>query len=287
MYDIVIETYERNSILDIYLNNIDKDSMYFVSKNEEKVICIASIKYLNWDSEIFNKKIGLLSNDYGELSKDILNEIDQFCMKNKYECLFTKASTVEYEKMHLLEDFRFNIMDSIITLKIKIKNRLNDNEDFEFKSRILGKSDLSRILDLIDNLYSFGRFFEDPNLDNNDVNILYKKWITNEINNENIDVIGIEYKNKLVGFISCKYRTSKNDDEIEGVISLVGIDKNYQGLGIGKKLMNYVLSNFYDKGIEIVYVGTQIDNISALNLYISTGFRIENSVNSFHKNYNY
>ena len=96
-----------------------------------------------------------------------------------------------------------------------------------------------------------------------------------------------EYNGKLTGFISCKYNISNLNENKEGIISLVGIDKSYQGLGIGKKLMNYVLTHFYKKGVTIVNVGTQIDNISALNFYIASGFRIASSSNSFHKHYKY
>lgn len=287
MRGITIESYLNNYNLNKYLSNIDKDTTYFVSKDEDVVTCIVEIKYLDWDSKIFNKKIGLFRIKYGELNKEILNEVDNFCIEKKYKCLFTKATTREYSKMHSLENCGFNIMDSIVTLKMEMIDRPNIIVDCNFKCRILEESDLPSITDIIDNLYSFGRFFEDSTLDNKNVNTLYKQWITNEVRNENIDVVGIEYKNELVGFISCKYSVSKINDEKEGIISLVGIDKSYQGLGIGKKLINYVLSSFYDNKVKVVYVGTQIDNIGALNLYISSGFRIQSSSNSFHKHYNY
>lgn len=287
MTDIIIEDFKNQLVISEYIDYIDRDTTYFVSKDEELVICIASLKYLCWDSKIFNKKIGLFKVEHGELNKNILNKVDKFCEENKYKCLFTKATTKEYRKMHSLESFGFNIMDSIVTLKMDMIHRPNISVDCNFKFRTLEESDLLRIIDIIDNLYSYGRFFEDTILDNEDANILYKQWITNEIKDESIDVIGIEYKNELVGFISCKYIESKTNNEREGIISLVGIDKSYQGLGIGKKLMNYVLTNFYDNKAKTVYVGTQIDNIGALNFYISSGFRVQNSSNSFHKHYNY
>lgn len=285
MINVSIGNYKNNSNLNECLDDIDKDTIYFIYKDEESIASIVGIKYLDWDSKIFSKKIGLFSINYGNLNDEILDEVNKFCIKEKYECLFTKASTAEYRNMHILENHGFNIMDTIVTLKTTIQNKNSFVEDSYFKYRFLEESDLFSVIDIIDNLYSFGRFFEDSNLDNKDVNKLYKQWITNEIKNKNIDVIGIEYKNKLVGFISCKYIKSKINDKKEGSISLVGIDKNYQGIGIGKKLMNYVLNNFYDKGIQTVYVGTQIDNINALNFYISSGFKIENSSNSFHKIY--
>lgn len=287
MSNITIENIDNNVNLNKYLTNIDKDTNYFVYIKDEVVKSIVSIKYLDWDSKIFNKKIGLLNINYGVLNNKILNKIDKFCLEENYNCLFTKATTKEYEKMHVLEDGGFNLMDSIVTLKKELKENKQIVENEEFNYKILQESDLQNITSIIDNLYSFGRFFIDNELDNEDVNTLYKQWIGNEIRNKNVDVIGIEYNGKLTGFISCKYNISNLNENKEGIISLVGIDKSYQGLGIGKKLMNYVLTHFYKKGVTIVNVGTQIDNISALNFYIASGFRIASSSNSFHKHYKY
>ncbi|CEN94068.1 MAG: GNAT family N-acetyltransferase [Paeniclostridium sordellii] len=283
MLNIAIENSKKNKNLDENLIIYSKDINYFISIKNEKITSLVGIKYLDWDSKIFKKKIGLLSLHQGNLNDQILQKINKFCIDEKYECIFVKVKTQEYKNIHVLEKNGFNLMDNIITLKINLKEITINNVDSDYKSRILLESDLPDIIEIIDNLYKFGRFFEDQNLDNNDVNKLYKEWITNEIKDEHIDVIGIEYKNKLVGFISCKYNLSNLNHDKEGVISLVGINKSCQGLGIGKKIMNYVLYNFYNKGIKNIYVGTQINNVNALNFYISNGFRIKSSTNSFHK----
>lgn len=287
MNNITVENIDNNVNLNEYLTDIDENTNYLVNIKDDTVTSIVSIKYLEWDSKIFNKKIGLINLNYGKLNNAIIREIDEFCLKEKYDCLFTKATNKEYDKMHILENNGFNLMDSIVTLKKELKKEAQISEDEDFTYKILQESDLQDVTCIIDNLYSFGRFFVDRRLDDKDVNTLYKQWIGNEIKNKYIDVIGIEYKGKLVGFISCKYSMNYLDKNKEGIISLVGIDKSYQGLGIGKKLMSHVLDYFYKQGVNIVSVGTQIDNISALNLYITSGFKIRGSSNSFHKHYKY
>ena len=57
MTDIIIEDFKNQLVISEYIDYIDRDTTYFVSKDEELVICIASLKYLCWDSKIFNKKI--------------------------------------------------------------------------------------------------------------------------------------------------------------------------------------------------------------------------------------
>lgn len=286
LIDIVIKDYENNFELKKYISNIDDDAKYFTVFENDKLSSIVSIKYLEWDSNIFNKKIGIFSVCYGRLQKDtyklIMNEVDKFCKEEAFECIFAKANVYDYSTMHILENSGYNLMDSIVTFKTKLNlEEITDIND-KYTITLLNESDIEDVVNIIDNLYSYGRFFEDENLDNDRANELYKKWIINEIRNINVDVIGINDNDKLLGFMSCKYQVNK-DDEVEGVISLVGIDNSYQGLGIGKILMNSVLNHFKNKDTKDVYVGTQINNTSAMNFYISNGFRITSSINNFHK----
>lgn len=284
--DVIVEDYESKFYLDQYINDIDEKAKYFITVLEKEVKSIVSIKHLEWDSNIFNKKIGLFSVCYGSLQKEtykvVMNDVDKVCKEESFECIFAKVNVDDYSTMHILESSGYNLMDSIVTFKIKLN--LEEKIDISNKYTIilLNESDVEDVVNIIDNLYRHGRFFEDENLDNNRVNELYKLWITNEIKNSKVDVIGIKENDKLLGFISCKYQLNK-ENKLEGVISLVGIDSSYQGLGIGKILMNSVLNYFKKKNIENVYVGTQINNISAMNFYISNKFRVISSINSFHK----
>lgn len=285
MDSIVIENFKNQSIINEYIANVDKDTNYFIVRDSEKVELIASIKYLGWDSNIFNKKIGMFDIYHCDIKTSfigtVMKEVNKFCLEENYDCLFAKAGTDKYDLMHLLESNGYKLMDSIVTLKTNLNKKVI--EESNYNTRVLDESDLDTVLDIIDNLYSYGRFYIDSNLDNEDVNKLYKQWITNEIRNSKVDVIGIEVSGKVVGFISCKYRQIKETNKVEGIISLVGIDKTYQGIGIGKQLMKSILCYFKKKDMYEVYVGTQIDNISALNFYISNGFKITSSTNSFHK----
>lgn len=287
MINIIVEDYKNKSQISKYINNIEENTKYFITFINQRLNSIVSIKYLEFDSKIFNKKIGSLNVNYGKLdrtyAKELMKKIEKFCVEERYECLFARSSPADYGYIHMLEDSGFNLMDSIITLKKKITPEIKSNQYKEYTIRLLNESNLQNVLNIIDNLYCYGRFFEDPNLNSEDVNKLYKQWITNEIKNSNVDVIGIEKGGNLLGFISCKYNKQISGTCKEGLISLLGIAKSFQGIGIGKILMNEVLNNFYSKQIDYVCVGTQIDNINALNYYIANGFRVTSSKYSFHK----
>ncbi|MFL1471076.1 GNAT family N-acetyltransferase [Paraclostridium bifermentans] len=285
MSSLIIEKFKNQLIISEHCINIDESTNYFLIKVNGKIVLIVGIKHLEWDSNIFNKKIGLFEIYYFDDEVSFINltmeKVNNFCVKEKYECLFAKVSIENYNIMHLLESNGYKLMDSIVTLKINLSNKVID--ECNYRIRVLAESDIDNVLSIIDRLYSYGRFYADPNLNNKDVNELYKLWVTNEIKSSKVDVIGVECNNKLVGFISCKYRYNNKAKKEEGIISLVGIDKSCQGIGIGKQLLKSVLFYFKEKNIDEVYVGTQIDNISALNFYIASGFKIISSTNSFHK----
>lgn len=291
MINIDIENLKNNSMISQYIKNIDENTSYFIVTNNDEVLLITSIKYLSWDSDIFNKKIGLYETHFGEYSdyynKKLFDKIDEFCKAEGYNCIFAKVGTNNYKNMHVLESYGYKIMDTIVTLKNEKIYNSEIKMPGEYSYRILNEDDISEVVDIIDNLYSYGRFFVDSNLDNEKVNELYKNWIINEIKNIDVDVLGIEQDSKILGFISCKYKNTYEIDEKQMLISLVGISKLSQGQGLGKILMKYALYNANIKKIKKVSVGTQIDNIKALNLYTSCGFKIESSISSFHKNYEF
>lgn len=285
MTNIIIENFKNQSVISKYIANIDENTNYFIAKDDDQAVLIVGVKYLGWDSEIFNKKIGLFDIYYGDIEISfidlVMKKVNEYCIEEKYDCLFAKSSAKQYNVMHLLEANGYKFMDSIVTLKTNLSNKVI--EECNYETRVLKESDLDDVLGIIDNLYKHGRFYADLELNNEDVNKLYKQWITNEIRNNQIDVVGIEVNSKVVGFVSCKYINNNETNKEEGIISLVGIDKTYQGMGIGKQLMKSVLYYYKKKNIDEIYVGTQIDNLSALNFYIANGFRITSSTNSFHK----
>ena len=73
--------------------------------------------------------------------------------------------------------------------------------------------------------------------------------------------------NKLLGYIS----TSFDGDVIE--ILNFCVDKNYQGKGIGKKLLAYVLSILYSKGAKSSILEVRESNIKAISLYKKMGYK--------------
>lgn len=137
--------------------------------------------------------------------------------------------------------------------------------------------------------------------------VLQELISTNTINISIKNLIVAEYENSIVGmlcfieddyfddryayksaFSKLKIELPEYFDEVFNVywnkiikenfknsyyISNVAVDKNYQNLGIGKRLLNYFKETHSDKpvGLDVVK-----DNEAAINAYIKSGFKIIN-----------
>lgn len=58
-----------------------------------------------------------------------------------------------------------------------------------------------------------------------------------------------------------------------GSIQNVGVLPGYRGLGLGRTLVLQALDGFYQAGLKRVYLEVTAENVAAVNLYRSLGFR--------------
>jgi len=65
----------------------------------------------------------------------------------------------------------------------------------------------------------------------------------------------------------------KKDGKV--LIEAIGIRKGFRGRGLGKYLLNYVLNETKELGYDLAYLFVTASNKPAMNLYISTGFKVD------------
>jgi mycothiol synthase len=86
----------------------------------------------------------------------------------------------------------------------------------------------------------------------------------------------LAYKNgKVVGYCQC---TDEYAHEDKGFISLIGVNHEYQGQGIGEALLKAGISHSFTKGYKVIELSVDTGNESgALKLYEKVGFKAESS----------
>jgi len=96
---------------------------------------------------------------------------------------------------------------------------------------------------------------------------LYETWIEKSCKGYADAVLVAELQGWPVGYISCHLL-----DQAEGQIGLFGVSADFQGKGLGQKLVNESLRWFAEQGMRQVTVVTQGRNCRAQRLYQRCGF---------------
>ncbi len=99
-----------------------------------------------------------------------------------------------------------------------------------------------------------------------------KKAIKKLLATENYVILVAELDDRIVGFIDYYILPSIWEKWNEATINNLFIHKNYQGRGIGSRLLEEVIKRTDEIGIVELHVGTEKDNERAIRLYKKHGF---------------
>lgn len=98
----------------------------------------------------------------------------------------------------------------------------------------------------------------------------FNQYITKVLENGNI-LLAVNENNQVIGCI-----TFYNNDLINNIayISIVCIDKDFRHQRVGKSLLEKVVITIKNTGMKKIILYTHIENVNAINLYKSFGFKI-------------
>lgn len=221
--------------------------------------------------------------------KELTWDTEYFGVSSARVDLWSVLSTLEQDELlGLIKDYDFttivnhnNTSENNYWIGLKSKAFLADvNVQFE-KTVITSKKEELKddvtvsnnlvynqvIVDIAKNSFNYSRFFNDPKLDFEKKKAIYSEWVTSSFNQENKYFVISKENANIRGFILF----SLSDGRC--TIELISVEKRYQGQRIGKSMISALESFVIDKGIDIIKVGTQMNNYSALNFYISMQFK--------------
>ena len=218
------------------------------------------IKYLDWDSSFFNKKIGLLelSNDFQY--SEIQNDYDLIYVISKEEI----AVAIPNFKLGYTEN-------KIVFSKKTVQSRESTDANIFLE---LNDSHKKEIYALAFESGKFSRLKLDPNFSRTEFEKLYKKWVDNSYAKEFADgVLIYKEKNSILGFVTYKVWDGY------AAIGLIGVSSKHQGKGIGKKLIQAVENELANIGVDELRIPTQLQNEKACLFYVKMGYEIiENNI---------
>ena len=217
------------------------------------------IEFLKWDSGFFNINIGKIELTTS-LHESIIDQIEAFDLVYIYQ-----PENFELK----IPGFRMTFSEKRILYSKKIWFKENEiRSDLFLNNFPCNKTELNQLYNLAFQSGSYSRFKLDPRIPDTKFKTLYKKWIDKSSSDETSDKIILFRRDGMIrGFLSF-YIT-----ESYAKISLIAVDKNYRGAGIGSSLLNRLEEILVSSKIPELYVETQIANIEARKFYKKLGFK--------------
>lgn len=228
------------------------------------------IKFLEWDSTFFNKKIGKLELAEASIS---LSELNIIISNTDFDLiyLFVPPSVA-------IKEVLTNINNALLVDEKTTYYKHLQQSTFSSSPNIKPVVDMDNALvDLAVQTGSFSRFNIDPNFERTAYKRMYTEWIKNSLNHSIADEVFVfENGQKKLGLVTVGKKGTRAD------IGLLGVDTNARGQGIASALIAKVEEFALNNKFEELQVVTQGGNKPACMLYEKCGFAVESVINIFH-----
>lgn len=109
-----------------------------------------------------------------------------------------------------------------------------------------------------------------------------KNRIDDILNDNNNYVFIYEIDSEVTGIIETVIKYSTHEDPFL-TINTLAVSNNYQGQGIGSKLLNYVEDFALSKNLASIWLGSQIKRNRAHDFYLNHGYTIIKQHKIFNK----
>jgi hypothetical protein len=236
-----------------------KNEAFGLTDKEGKLVALAGVEPLEWDSEILGVICGripffMLSGDNEDQARQgraLLTELLGYARSLDIEMLSIRTSAHDFGLIHPLEDTGFRIMDNGMTA-IYHKSVLFDYLKKGLILRHYQDGDLPDILELIAGAYEDDRFHNDPRIPYEKAEAIYSNWISKSCTNPGPDehVLVGEYEGKVNGFF--QYQLLHDFSEATGIhvhsCGLAAVKRGREGLGIYHSLLSRAIKIFIEEG---------------------------------------
>ncbi len=225
--------------------------------------CEPICTYLDWDSRFFERRIARVNRH--RLDEAELSEVLTWCKTNRIDCLYFLADSDDAQTSPLAERNGFLHTD----VRLTFERTFTENFPVPLRAdsvRLAREGDLEVLKAIARTGHRDTRFYFDQHFERAKCDLLYETWIENSFSGFAQAVLVAEVNAEAVGYITCSLRG------VESQIGLVGIADKYQGMGLGKQLVEGFLAWSLEQGARRATVVTQGRNVRAQRLYQRNGF---------------
>lgn len=224
------------------------------------------IEKLEWDSHFFEINIGKSLID-DEKKFDPIKFHEE--AKKDYDLvyLFSYQNMISSQKAF---DAKLDLIDIMITMSMPLNMNNYNYGNYDLKTK-LTEVEIRECYEIAEQISIVSRFHKEPLIGPEKAKALYRKWIDNSLNNSFCD--GILLTRSDDGIITGLHVIRTDCNEKIGLCSLIGVNNNYKGKGIGKKLWEQAFTYWtLHSNISKCKVPFSIKNTESFNFHLKMGF---------------
>lgn len=214
---------------------------------------------LDWDSNFFKISIGQISissteqmeNGIDAKGFDLIYIFSDVILNDSFQFSYRGTKVKFYKKL------AFNFYESDFNIE-------NIEPDYYY-------TNIETIRNLAYESGHFSRFNIDNQFKKNYFHKFYDKWVENALNLTHDNIFCI-YKNSLNKIPIALITGSINEDSCLSKVGLFAVDKNHQGIGLGRSMLKHFEMLSIKNNQSEIEINTQLENISACKFYESQGY---------------
>ena len=218
-------------------------------------------RYLEWDSNFFKRPCYMFDVENSNITKSGTID-DQIQTRLNGAFVTVKInSSYDYNFVQNLQKSGFRYIDTEVTLEFSEKPKTLEYNDAIQIIKPDCKMDLP--YEALGSVYSMTRFHTDPHISGDKADLIWVNYLKNYV----IDDYHRMYVALVHGEVAGVVLVNIEKEQV--MLFYVAVMSSYQNSGVGKQLVQKVVSDYKDSTIR---TGTQVKNVRALNFYIRNGF---------------
>ena len=236
--------------------------------SEKKYECV----HLQWDTDYFGINSARI-NIQGPVDEKAQNEIISFCKGYDFITISNNGNIKEDNEWIGKKTNAF-----LADVNIQFSKELDITSTYQDEATYILNNypHNERVVNIASNSFQYSRFYNDSLLPQQLAKNIYVHWTESSFSQENKYFILCERESKIAGYMIFSIR------EKIASVELIAVDKDFQRRKVGKSLINKIEEHVLKKGVKVLKVGTQVNNISAIQFYTKMGFKYENASSIYH-----
>lgn len=229
---------------------------------------------LDWDTDYFGVSSARIILK-GNISEENQNKILEYCRQFQFVTI-SNVGNIKGNNHWIGKKSSAFLTDMNIQFLKKIKGKPDFRDKLTDVYNAYSKDE--KVISIAESAFLYSRFFNDPALPKEQADNIYLHWTKCAFGQANKYFVTSKRNDEIAGYILFSMDREQNVATIE----LIAVDQKFRGQRVGKSLISELESFAYNKEIDFIKVGTQIDNVTATQFYIACGFKYVSCSSVYH-----